>query len=62
MFFALDGGRSWFYRKHPVGEPSLIFFALMMGAPRSPTLPPRGPTIDVLKLNGGCSQFYQQHP
>jgi hypothetical protein len=38
----------------PVGPPS-TFLTSMVGAPRSSASPPRGPTIDVLFINGGCS-------
>jgi hypothetical protein len=33
-----------------------MFFALMLGAPRSPTVPPRGATIDLFCIDGGRSE------
>jgi hypothetical protein len=33
-----------------------MFLVLMVGAPMSPASPPRGPTVDVSCVDGGCSQ------
>jgi hypothetical protein len=32
-----------------------MLFALMVDAPRSSTAPPKGPTIGVFSIDGGCS-------
>jgi hypothetical protein len=35
-----------------------MFFALVVGAPGSPTPPPRRSTVDVLQLSGSHSQTF----
>jgi hypothetical protein len=52
MFFALMVGAHGSLTPPHRGGPSLMFFTLMMGAPRSSASPPREPVVDVFSVNG----------
>jgi hypothetical protein len=44
------------YLVSPPRVPPSTFLALMVDAPVSPSPPSKGPAIDILSIDGGCSQ------
>jgi hypothetical protein len=54
--FYVDGGRSRISVNTRQGGHRQCFLALMVGAPGSQVLAPRGPTANVLQLSGSCSE------
>jgi hypothetical protein len=45
--FSVDGERSWISGIASLGARHRRFLALMVGAPESPSLPPRRATVDI---------------
>jgi hypothetical protein len=56
-FLSVDGGHSRISSSGTShGAHHRRFLALLVGAPQSPApAPPRGPTVDVFYVDGGCS-------